>query len=202
MTDDEFVRLFQDRAGKSGHYIGKVDGVAGPMTVRTLDAVLPALVAISPPPPQEETGASSKLGAQAETRLKGVDNVLANLVREAATLSVVPFTVTEGLRTKERQAQLVKAGASKTQNSRHLTGHAVDLWPLDPKTMKPLPSDAAFKRGSPEARKASNDLWAGLRAISIVMKELAKKHGVQLEWGGDWGWDAPHFQLNRAAYPA
>jgi len=39
----------------------------------------------------------------------------------------VPFIVVEGLRTRERQAALVKADASHTMNSRHLTGHAVDL---------------------------------------------------------------------------
>ena len=108
----------------------------------------------------------------------------------------------EGLRSKERQAQLVKAGASKTTNSRHLTGHAVDLWPLDPVTGKALPSDAAFPRGSAEAKAASARLWSDLRKIAAVVKAVARDRGVLIEWGGDWGWDAPHFQLNRKAYPA
>jgi len=114
----------------------------------------------------------------------------------------VPFTVIEGVRTAERQAELVKAGASKTTNSRHLTGHAVDLWPLDPATGKALPSDAAYPAGSRAAKQASDRLWADLRAIAGVVKAVAKDRGVNIEWGGDWGWDAPHFQLNRAAYPA
>jgi peptidoglycan L-alanyl-D-glutamate endopeptidase CwlK len=38
--------------------------------------------------------------------------------------------VQAGPRTRERQAALVARGASRTINSRHLTGHAVDLVPL------------------------------------------------------------------------
>lgn len=199
MTDDQFVRLFQERAAAAGHYTKKIDGDPGPSTTAALDKILPPLVLISEQP--EPDPVDGVLPATAIKKLEGVHNTLVGLVRGAILRSAVPFTVIEGLRTKERQAQLVKAGASKTSNSRHLTGHAVDLWPLDPKTMKPLPSDAAFKAGSKEAKAASAALWAGLRSISVVMKQLAKEQGILLEWGGDWGWDAPHFQLNRKAYP-
>ena len=199
MTDDQFVRLFQERAAAAGHYTKKIDGDPGPSTTAALDKILPPLVLISEPP--EPDPVDGVLPAAAIKKLEGVHNTLVGLVRGAVLRSAVPFTVIEGLRTKERQAQLVKAGASKTSNSRHLTGHAVDLWPLDPKTMKPLPSDAAFKAGSKEAKAASAALWSGLRSISVVMKQLAKEQGILLEWGGDWGWDAPHFQLNRKAYP-
>lgn len=137
-----------------------------------------------------------------QDRLKGVHPVLVDLILEASRRCAIQFTVVEGLRTKERQAQLVKAGASKTQNSSHLTGHAVDLWPLDPATGKALPSEAAYPKGSKEGKAASARLWADLRAIAAVVKDVAKERGVQIEWGGDWGWDAPHIQLNRAAYPA
>ena len=60
-------------------------------------------------------------------KLKGVNIDLVSVVHRALELSDIDFAVTEGLRTKERQAELVKAGASKTMNSRHITGHAVDL---------------------------------------------------------------------------
>ena len=133
-------------------------------------------------------------------KLKGVHPVLVGVIREAAKRSAQPFDVIEGLRTKERQAELVKKGASKTSNSLHLDGRAVDLWPIDPTTGKLLPSDAQFAKGSTAARKASDALWAGLRAIAATAKLVAKEQGVLLEWGGDWGWDAPHFQLNRTAY--
>ncbi|PZO72326.1 MAG: hypothetical protein DI640_12850 [Sphingomonas taxi] len=174
----------------------KVDGIVGPGTLAAFDKALPALVTIRPAPKPEDD-----LPESAEAKLKGVHNELVAVVRLASVKSPIPFTVIEGLRTKERQAQLVKAGASKTSNSRHLTGHAVDLWPLDPKTMKTIPSDAAFPQGSNEARAASARLWSDLRKIAGYMREAAKELGVMIEWGGDWGWDAVHFQLNRKAYP-
>ncbi len=205
MTDDDFVRLVQGRLSHAGHYTGGVDGIAGKGTVAALDKALPPLTVISPAPSADLPAAGQKPGVipiSGLSKLKGVNDALVRVVELAALKSPHPFTVTEGLRSAVRQAQLVKAGASKTQNSRHLTGHAVDLWPLDPKTLKPLPSDAAFPAGSNEARAASAALWAGLRAIAVHMKDAAKELGVQIEWGGDWGWDGPHFQLNRKAYPA
>lgn len=140
--------------------------------------------------------------ASGDAKLEGVKDELADIIREASRRSSIPFTVIEGVRSAARQAQLVANGASKTRDSRHLTGHAADLWPLDPVTGKPLPSDAAFPKGSKAAKDASARLWADLRAIAAVIKQVAKERGVLIEWGGDWGWDAPHFQLNRAAYPA
>ena len=182
------------------------DGKRGPRTMAALGKaadegrlqVVKPLVIIKAP----DSLAVEQVSVEADPQLKNVHVRLVDLVVEASKRSPVPFDVIEGRRTKERQAQLVKAGASKTHDSRHLTGHAVDLWPKDPATGKNLPSDAAFPRGSAAAKEADRRLWADLRIIAKVMKEVAKEKGVQLEWGGDWGWDAPHFQLNRTAYPA
>lgn len=196
MNDTEFKRYVQQRLADHGHYTMKVDGIVGPGTLAAFDKALPALVTIRPAPKPDDD-----LPESAEAKLKGVHNDLVAVVRLASVKSPIPFTVIEGLRTKERQAQLVKAGASKTSNSRHLTGHAVDIWPLDPKTMKTIPSEAAFPKGSNEARAASARLWSDLRKIAGYMREAAKELGVMIEWGGDWGWDAVHFQLNRKAYP-
>ena len=190
MTDDAFVRLFQARAAAAGHYAGKIDGDAGPATVAALDKALPPAVT-SPTQPM--------MGAD---KLAGVHNALAGVIREAFLRSPVPFAVIEGLRSRERQAQLVKAGASRTMNSRHLTGHAVDLWPLDPVTLKPLPSDAAFKAGSPEARAADKALWDGLRAIAATVQDVARAQGVTVTWGGSWAGfpDGPHFEIDPKTY--
>ena len=186
-------------------FTGKdVDGKRGPKTnagiLAAADAgrltVAPPLVVITAP------GADSDIPAAGVEKLKGVHNVLTGIIHEAAIRCDVPFTVIEGLRTAARQAHLVKAGVSKTSNSRHLTGHAADLWPLDPVTGKTLPSDAAFPPGSIAAKAASARLWADLRKIAAVVKAVARDRGVLIEWGGDWGWDAPHFQLNRKAWPA
>ena len=67
------------------------------------------------------------LGVRSKMNLRGVHPHLVDVVNRAIKLSDVDFTVTEGIRSLERQKQLVAAGASKTLNSRHLTGHAVDL---------------------------------------------------------------------------
>lgn len=128
--------------------------------------------------------------------LIAVHPALIGVVEAAAKRSIVAFDVIEGLRAPARQAELVARGASRTMNSLHLRqrsgyAHAVDLWPIDPDTGKRLPA------GTPAAEAR---LWADLRVIAAVMKTVARERGVNLEWGGDWGWDAPHFQLNRAAY--
>ena len=93
--------------------------------------------------------------------------------------------MTEGLRTRERQEQLVKAGASKTTRSRHLTGHAVDL--------------AAMIDG--EIRWD----WPLYDKLAKAMKTAAAEElNVKIEWGGDWKTfkDGPHFQLPWKDYPA
>jgi peptidoglycan L-alanyl-D-glutamate endopeptidase CwlK len=70
------------------------------------------------------------LGQRSLSRLEGVHPDLVRVVKRAAAISDLDFTVLEGLRTLERQRKLRAEGASKTLNSRHLTGHAVDLAPL------------------------------------------------------------------------
>jgi len=124
-----------------------------------------------------------KLGIRSRLNLRGVHPDLVKVVELALTYSPSDFTITEGLRTKARQKQLVAAGASRTMNSRHLTGHAIDFavlvdgkvrwdWPLYP------PVGDAFKRAG---------------------REL----GIPVVWGGDWPRlrDGPHVELSRASYP-
>lgn len=123
-------------------------------------------------------------------RLAGVHPDLVRVVERAR--AAAPFIVTEGLRTPERQAALVEAGASRTLKSRHLTGHAVDLayWLDD-------------GDGTPEAGEIRWD-WPLYSQIAAAMKAAAKAEGVKLVWGGDWPSfrDGPHFELDRKAYPA
>ena len=130
------------------------------------------------------------LDPRSERNLQGVHPDLVSVVRRAAVLMAergdgLGFVVTEGRRTTMRQAELVKAGASRTMNSRHMTGHAVDL--------------AATVGG--EVRWD----WSLYRTLAGVIKEVAKERGgIPLVWGGDWKSfpDGPHFELDRLAYPA
>lgn len=181
------------------------DGILGPRFDRAIRlAIAAGRVQIAPAQqviiklPDE----GDDLPEAGRAKLQGVNPALQSIVLATSARCPVPFTCIEGLRSAARQAELVAKGASKTQNSRHLTGHAVDLWPLDPTTGKLLPSDAAFQKGSREAKDASDRLWRDLRTIAEIMKAVAAERGIALEWGGDWGWDAPHFQLPRDQFPA
>lgn len=117
-------------------------------------------------------------------RLSGVHPDLVRVVKRAIEITTVDFAVLEGVRSKSRQEQLVKAGASQTMNSRHLTGHAVDL--------------GAYVSGSVRWD------WPLYHKIADAVKQAAAELGVPLEWGGDWRTfkDGPHFQLPHKEYPA
>lgn len=125
-----------------------------------------------------------KLGTLSLSRLKGVHPDLVRVVKRAIEITDVDFTVLEGLRSLDRQKTLVASGASKTMNSRHLTGHAVDLAPV-------------------VDGKVSWD-WPLYHRIAKAMKQAAKELGVPVEWGGDWKTfkDGPHWQLPWKKYPA
>ena len=122
-----------------------------------------------------------QLGAKSRSRLQGVHPHLVMVVERAIEISEQDFTVLEGLRSKERQQELYNTGKSKTLNSRHLTGHAVDLAPW------PISWD-----------------WDKFYPIADAMKQAAEELGIDIEWGGDWKSfpDGPHFQLPREDYPA
>jgi peptidoglycan L-alanyl-D-glutamate endopeptidase CwlK len=123
------------------------------------------------------------LGPKSLERLHGVHPDLVKVVQRAIQLTTVDFTVIEGLRTVERQKELVAHGASKTMKSRHITGHAVDIAPVI----------------SGEIRWD----WPLYKKIAPAMKQAAKEVGVPIEWGGDWITfkDGPHWQLPWKKYP-
>ena len=125
-----------------------------------------------------------QLDERSVTRLDGVHPDLVRVVMRAAEFSDVDFIVTEGLRTMKRQRELVAAGASKTLNSRHLTGHAIDFAPV-------VNGEVTWK-------------WPPFFLIADAFKRAARELGVQIQWGGDWKRfkDGPHIELDRKIYPA
>jgi peptidoglycan LD-endopeptidase CwlK len=125
---------------------------------------------------------SFNLSARSRSRLVGVHPDLVKVVERAIEITPIDFMVTEGLRDPRRQAQLFKAGASKTLNSRHITGHAVDI--------------AAMV-----GREVRWD-WPLYPRIAAAFKQAAKELGVPIIWGGDWKSlrDGPHFELDRKVY--
>lgn len=123
------------------------------------------------------------LGQRSLSRLEGVHPDLVRVVKKAAAMSSLDFTVLEGLRTLDRQKQLMAAGASKTMNSRHLTGHAVDLAPM-------LGGAVRWD-------------WPLYHQLAAVVKAAAKAENVPVTWGGDWRTfkDGPHWELPWKSYP-
>lgn len=123
------------------------------------------------------------LGTTSRARLKQVHPALQKVVERAIQLTPLDFTITEGIRSVARQKELVKAGASKTMNSRHLTGHAIDFAVL-------------------VAGKVRWD-WALYPRVADAFKRAAKELGIPIIWGGDWPRfrDGPHVELDRRKYP-
>ena len=118
-----------------------------------------------------------KLSQRSLDKMMGVNPKLVEVVKLAITKSPLDFSVSEGLRTVERQKELVAQKKSQTMKSRHIVGEAVDICVL---------IDG----------KANWD-FENYRKIADVFKECAKELGVKITWGGDWTSfrDGPHFQI-------
>jgi len=121
-----------------------------------------------------------KLSRRSLSNLQGVHPDLVSVVERAIEITEQDFSVIEGVRSMKRQRMLVDTGKSTTMNSRHLTGHAVDLVPY------PVSWD-----------------WDYFYPIADAMKAAAQELDIDLEWGGDWRSfpDGPHFQLSWGSYP-
>lgn len=123
-----------------------------------------------------------KLSGHSLEKLKCVHPDLVSVVKLAIRITPVDFRVLEGLRSQERQDKLFEQGKTKTRNSRHLTGHAVDL--------------GAIVNGK------INWSWQYYEQIANAMKTAAHDLKIPIEWGGDWKTfkDGVHFQLPKAGY--
>jgi peptidoglycan L-alanyl-D-glutamate endopeptidase CwlK len=128
------------------------------------------------------------LSQKSLTKLDGEHPDLVKVIKRAATLSDIDFTILEVVRTPARQRELVAKGASKTMNSRHLPGadgksRAVDIAPLDGGQV--------------------SWAWPLYHKLAPIIKQAANDLDVPIEWGGDWRSfkDGPHWQLPWKAYP-
>lgn len=109
---------------------------------------------------------SFKLSQRSLDRLKGLDPDLIDVVQRAIDITEIDFGVSEGLRTLERQKELVEKGASQTLKSKHLGGKAVDLVAyIGPRVSWEL--------------KVYDD-------IADAMRQAAKELDVTLRWGAAW----------------
>ncbi len=142
-----------------------------------------------------------KLSQASLNKLKGLHPDLIRIVRRCAADwkdGETGFIVTQGLRTLAEQKLLKAKGASRTLNSRHLTGHAVDL-------------------GATVGGAVRWD-WPMYLKLATAIKKAAALEGVPCRWGGSWTLlsdlkvpitaavlhksfpDGPHFELPRNVY--
>lgn len=124
-----------------------------------------------------------RFSQRSENNLKGVKPALVNVIRRALEITPVDFIVIEGLRTQARQKELVATGKSQTMNSRHLTGNAVDIIPV-------------------------NTTWniEEFKPLLKAVKQAADEQGLKLRFGINWKndpslpietrfIDAPHIEI-------
>lgn len=151
-----------------------------------------------------------KLGDKSIKELKGVHPDLVAVVKRAIELTVQDFAVHDGKRTFEEQQGYLKSGASQTLDSRHLSGHAVDLVPY-------IGGKLRWE-------------WEPIYKIAEAVRTAARELGTPLRWGGAWDvdftqsddnpedlvadygarrrkagkkvfTDGPHFELPKSQYP-
>ncbi|MBE9596810.1 M15 family metallopeptidase [Moraxella sp. K2450] len=186
-----YVRQLQTRLKEAGLYTGEIDGIAGKLTVKAVELAIAR--GICTPDEQKDVAVihatdptvdgnehlldvadndtpkskpNFRLGELSLKRLQGVNPNLVKVVKRAIEISDVDFRVSEGVRTIERQREYVRTGKSQTMNSRHLTGHAVDL--------------VAIVGG--QASWDFSHYFTIAKAIAQASAEL----GVNVRWGGAW----------------
>ena len=126
---------------------------------------------------------SFHLSEKSLERLAGVHPDLARVVHRTIEITPIDFVVVEGLRSLSRQKYLMATGKTRTMNSRHLDGHAVDLAPL-------------------VGGVVSWD-WEHFHPLIEAVRTAAKELGIAVIHGADWKSfpDGPHHELDRHVYP-
>ena len=123
------------------------------------------------------------LSTRSLKKLDGVHPDLVDVVKRAIEITEIDFGVSEGVRTLETQKEYLEKGVTTTLKSRHLTGHAVDLFAY-------------------VGRQARWEMPL-YEKIAFAVKKAAYELKTPIEWGGDWKSfkDGPHFQLTWSQYP-
>ena len=158
--------------------------------------------------------AKDHYGARSLTRLKTTHPLLQRLMRRVG--EHFPNTVLEGMRDIEAQRKNVARGVSKTMNSKHLIGEAVDCapdplsWPRAKRLMRRI--EGVTEGLTPDQKTEMMYL------VTTYTKEVsrwyyfggfvlgtAEELGIGVRWGGDWDSDRkltdqsfddlPHFEL-------
>lgn len=116
-------------------------------------------------------------------RLAGLKPELVQVAERAAELCHYDIVVLEGMRTMQRQRELLAKGATTILRSKHLSGDAVDLAPM-------LDTDG-------DGDREVSWHWPHYHDMAQYVLRAAKELNVDIEWGGHWKNfpDGPHWQL-------
>ena len=212
-----YISTIQTKLLEAGFYNGKVDGVAGKLTVEAVERAIredavtnDEVVAVvqqnvsHPSLTAPVTVAPHKgkfvLGKRSLDNLKNVNADLVRVVKRAIEITEIDFTVIEGFRTEARQRELVRKGASKTMNSRHLTGHAVDIAPIVNGSIS-WDFDHYYPLAEAMARAATElgvtIRWGGCWSVITGKKGTAQSWVQAYRKGGGRFLDGPHFEIPR-----
>lgn len=149
-----------------------------------------------------------KLSARSLRAMAGIHGDLEAFVRHLIEVTPVDFVVLEGLRSVERQRELVASGASQTMNSRHITGHAVDLgawvgtvrWDMG-LYYQICDSAIGVCREYGYAIRWGG-AWTRLDLTKMSASDLTAKYATECRERGKKAFiDAPHFELPATLYP-
>lgn len=106
------------------------------------------------------------LGTASQRELVGVHPALVSVVKRAIVVTRQDFVVHDGIRSVDEQKRYVAAGVSKTMDSKHLRGIAVDLVPyVDGKVRW---------------------WWPQIYKVAAAMHFAARELGVKIKWGTVW----------------
>lgn len=141
---------------------------------------------VAPPKPQVVAPriqtSGFKFGAASLRELQGVNVDLVRCVHLALSYCSQDFCVYDGIRTYKEQQAHVANGTSKTMQSKHLQGLAVDLVP--------------WVNGQPKWE------WNLIWPIAAAMDKAATELGLanRITWGGAWDRRLSDFGGDSAAY--
>jgi peptidoglycan L-alanyl-D-glutamate endopeptidase CwlK len=120
------------------------------------------------------------------SHLEGVDPRLQFLAKEVLKISPIDFAITEGLRTSQRQVQLYREGKTKTLNSKHIDGKAIDICPV-------INNKLDF------SKEAEPDLFFIIGLFYLKAKELSERYeltggseglNIKLRLGAFWDYNS------------
>lgn len=145
-----------------------------------------------------------RFGATSMRRMTGVHpSLIVVAFRVLARMTVADLTVPRhgGIRTLEIQEELIEAGRSRTRNSAHLTGDALDLvpyidgaprWAFEDEDEWPVDFAGKIVPRGYVTRLAYEEKW---RLWKVAARELGFTFRRRISW--DW----PHHQRAERASP-